>query len=322
LSHDGEIVLHRNMHAAPEAFRTAVAPYREGLVVAVERIFTWYGLAALWAEQGLPLVLGHALSMKAIHGGQARNDKIDAHKIAALRRGGRLPQASVYPAQMRATRDLLRRCPHLLRQRAALLAHVQQTNSQQNRPDIGKKMAYTANREGVAERFSDPAVHKTIAVDLALITRYDALLKDLARYSLKTATHPSANPLYLLHTVPGMGKSLVLVSLYEMHPIDRFPRVQDFASSARLVKCRTEAGGKRVGTSGKRIGHAHLKWAFADAAALLLRHNPQGQQLLSRLEKAHDQGQALSILAPKLGRAVYDRLKRNTAFEMDLVLRS
>jgi predicted NBD/HSP70 family sugar kinase len=36
LSHDGEIVLHRNMKAAPEAFLQAIAPYREGLVVAVE----------------------------------------------------------------------------------------------------------------------------------------------------------------------------------------------------------------------------------------------------------------------------------------------
>jgi hypothetical protein len=34
LSHDGEIVLHRNMKAAPEAFLKAIPPYREGLVVA------------------------------------------------------------------------------------------------------------------------------------------------------------------------------------------------------------------------------------------------------------------------------------------------
>jgi hypothetical protein len=54
LSHDGEIVLHRNMKAAPEAFLKAVAPYREGLVVAVECIFTWYGLADLGAEEGIP----------------------------------------------------------------------------------------------------------------------------------------------------------------------------------------------------------------------------------------------------------------------------
>ena len=61
LSHDGEIVLHRHMKAAPEAFLKAVAPYRNGLVVAVECLFTWYGLADLCAEQGIPFVLGHAL---------------------------------------------------------------------------------------------------------------------------------------------------------------------------------------------------------------------------------------------------------------------
>jgi hypothetical protein len=37
--------------------------------------------------------------MKAIHGGNAQNDKIDSHKIAVLLRGGMLPQAYVYPAE-------------------------------------------------------------------------------------------------------------------------------------------------------------------------------------------------------------------------------
>jgi transposase len=120
LSHEGEILLHRQMNAAPEPFLQAMAPYREGLVVAVECLLTWYWLADLCAAQGIPFVLGPALSMKAIHGGQARNDKIDAPKIAALLRGGLLPQAYVYPAAMRATRDLRRRRTPLRRNRAAL----------------------------------------------------------------------------------------------------------------------------------------------------------------------------------------------------------
>src|SRR5215510_5196743 len=107
--------------------------------------------------------------MKAIHGGKAKNDKIDSQKIAALLRGGMLPKAYVYPAQMRATRDLLRRRPHLMRKRAALLAHVQNTTSQYNLPESGKKIASKANREGVAERFEAAAVQKTIEVDLALM---------------------------------------------------------------------------------------------------------------------------------------------------------
>ena len=68
------------------------APYRDGLVVAVECIFTWYWLADLCAEKGIPFVLGHALSLQAIHGDKAKNDQIDSHKIAALLRGDMLPR--------------------------------------------------------------------------------------------------------------------------------------------------------------------------------------------------------------------------------------
>src|SRR5215510_1927029 len=159
LDQAGETLLHRNMTATPEALLKAIAPYREQIVLAAECMFTWYWLADLCAEQGIPFVLGHALSMKAIHGGKAKNDKIDAHKIAVLLRGGMLPQAYVYPAAMRATRALLRRRMHLARKRGELLAHVHNTNSQSNLPAIGKTIAYQTNREGVAERFADPAVH-------------------------------------------------------------------------------------------------------------------------------------------------------------------
>jgi transposase len=284
-------------------------------------MFTWYWLADLCAREGLAFVLGHALYMKAIHGGKAKHDKIDAHKIAVLLRGGMLPQAYVYPAAMRATRDLLRRRMHLMRKRAELLAHIQNTNSQDNLPEIGKKLAYKANRNGVAERFLDPAVQKSIDVNLALIDHDDRLLRDMALSILKTAKQHDANTLYLLRTVPGIGEILSLVLLYEIHDIQRFPRVQDFVSYCRLVTCVKESAGKRYGTSGTKMGHAYLKWAFSEAAVLFLRANPAGQKYLARLEKKQSKGKALTVLAHKLARAVYYMLQRHTAFDLPTCFR-
>jgi transposase len=304
LDQAGETLLHRHMQATPEALLKAIAPYRGQIVLAAECLFTWYWLADLCAEHEIPFVLGHALSMKAIHGGKAKNDKSDAQKIAVLLRGGMLPQASGSPAEMRATRDLLRRRMHLTRKRAALLAHVQNTNSQYNLPAIGKKIAYKANRDGGAERCADPAVHKSIEVDLALITSYDALWRDVELTIVNTAKHHDAHTLYLLQTVPGIGKILSLVLLYDIHQLDRFPRVQELASYCRLVKCAKESAGKRSGTSGTKIGHAHLTWAFSEAAVLFLRDHPAGQKFLTRLEKKHGKGKALTILAHKLARAI------------------
>jgi len=130
IDQNGESLVHRPMKTSPEAFLNLLAPYRQGVVVAVEGMFPWDWLADLCADEGLPVVLGHALSMKAIHGGKAKNDKIDSQKIAVLLRGGLLPQASVSPAQRRATRDRRRRRLPLAHTRAELLAHVQHTNSQ------------------------------------------------------------------------------------------------------------------------------------------------------------------------------------------------
>jgi len=320
LNQDGEIMLHRNMKTSPETLLRNIAPYRADIVIAVECMFTWYWLADLCAQEGIPFMLEHALYMKAIHGGKAKNDKIDAHKIAVLLRGGMLPQAYVYPAARRATRDLLRRRMQLMRKRAELLTHIHNTNSQYNLPEIGQKIAYKANRVGVAERFADPAVHKSIEVDLALIGHDDSLLRDMEWSVLATAKEHHTNTLYLLRTVPGIGEILSLVLLYEIHDIHCFPRVQDFVSYCRVVKCAKESAGKRYGTGGSKIGNAYLKWAFSEAAVLFLRDNPLGQKYLTRLEKKHGKGKALTILAHHWTRAVYFMLKRHTAFEMNKFL--
>lgn len=317
LNQDGEIVLHRNIRTDPGVLLKTIAPYREDIVVAVECIFTWYWIADLCSREHIAFVLGHALYMKAIHGGKAKNDKIDAHKIAVLLRGGMMPMAYVYPAEMRSTRDLLRRRMHLVRKRAELLAHVQNTNYQYNLPEIGKKIAYKANREGVADLFPDVSVKKSIELDLALLNHYDQLLPRLEHeISLIAKTH-DADSYFRIRSVPGIGRILGLVILYEIHDIDRFARVQDFVSYCRLVKSAKESGGKRLGTSGKKIGNVHLKWAFSEAAVLLLRRNPEARTYRDKLAKKHGKAKSLTILAHKLARAVYYILKRKEVFQQD-----
>ena len=316
LNQAGAIVLHRNMKAEPDSFLKAIGPYRDQIVVAVECIFTWYWMADLCAREGIAFVLGHALYMKAIHGGKAKNDKIDAHKIAVLLRGGMIPEAYTYPEGMRSTRDLLRRRMRLMRQRAELLAHVQNTNHQYNLPDIGKKISYRTNREGVAERFADPSVRSNVTFDLKRIGFYDDLPNQIELEILRHAKQHDANTFHLLDSVPGVGKILALVLLYEIHDISRFPSVQDFASYCRLVKSKKESAGKVYGTSGGKIGNAHLKWAFSEAAVGFLRNNPQGQAYVSILEKKHGKAKALTALAHKLTRAVYHMLRRKEAFDL------
>ena len=200
-----------------------------------------------------------------------------------------------------------------MRQRAELLAHMQHTNRQYNLPELGKPLADKATREGGEEHFPDPSGRKTIEGAGALINHSDQLLGEVELYITRTAKAQDGQTFARLQSVPGSGQIFAVVLLDEIQDLSRFPRGQDFVSYCRLVKCATEAAGKRLGTSGKKIGNGHLRWAFAEAAGLCLRQNQPGQEYFSKLEHQHGTAKALTVLAPKLARAVYSLLAREQA---------
>lgn len=278
-------------------------------------MFAWYWLADCCAAEGIPFVLGHALEMRAIHGTKAKNDRIDSEKIAHLLRTGLLPQAYAYPAAMRATRDLLRRRAYLVRRRAEALTHVQIINSQYNRPALAGKLLYPANRAGVIDRFDDPSVRRTLTVDLDLVAHLDGQIAELERFLAAQAKVHDLPAFYRLRSIPGVGKVLALTLLYEVGDIRRFDHVGQFLSYARLVRPARESAGKRTGTSNAKMGNAHLKWAFREAAALMTRHVPAAKAFAARKARAHGKGKAQAILAAKLGRAVYVMLRRGVPFD-------
>jgi transposase len=250
----GAVLVHRNLPCTREAFENVISPYREQVVVAVECIFSWYWIADLCTELGVALVLGHALYMKAIHGGKTKNDKTDSQKIAALLRGGMLPIAHAYPQEHRSTRDLLRRRMYLMRQRSELLAHIQNTNTQYNLPAFESRIASRSNRATLAEHFEEHMVRTSIEADIQVLDRLHEVILTIERTVLAQARDADPVSLQLLRSIPGVGKILALVILYEVQDVGRFEGVGNFISYARLVKCARESAGKRSG------GVAPISW--------------------------------------------------------------
>ena len=159
-------------------------------------------------------------------------------------------------------------------------------------------------------------MRKTIEVDVALIDHYDKVLREVELYITRTAKVHDGQTFSRLQSVPGVGQILALVILYEIQAIARFPRVQDFVSYCRLVKCAKESHNNRLGTSGKQIGNVHLRWACAEAAVLFLRQNQPGKEYFAKLERKHGKAKALTVLGHKLARAVYYMLTREQPFDL------
>ena len=136
---------------------------------------------------------------------------------------------------MRENRDLLRRRTFLVRKRAEALVHLQNTNSPYNHPPLTKKLSYAKNRAELdfPARFADPSVRKNVEVDLALLDTYDQHIGELELYLTRTAKVDDPQAFHRLRSVPGVGKVLALILLYEIHDIRRFPEVGPFLSYAR-----------------------------------------------------------------------------------------
>ena len=322
LNAKGKTVFEEDLAADPDEFLHAIKPYRKNIVVGCECMFAWYWLADLCEDEKIPFVLGHALYMKHIHGGKAKNDRIDAGKLANMLRGGLFPMAYVYPRAKRQTRDLLRRRSLFVQQRSQLIAHIVNTNSQFNLPPLAKKLSYAGNRsDAIAERFRDPSTQLMIRSDLALIDNYDTQIAALELHLQKSAKVDDPVTYGFLKTVPGIGPILGLILLYETDTIARFPEVGNYLSYSRLVRCEQSSAGKVKGHGGKKIGNAHLKWAFSEAACLMKRCSPAVRSWCQRQEKKRGKRKAMSVLEAKIGRAVYHLWRKQQAFDVKRFLK-
>ena len=318
----GEVKAHKNIDTNPGAFLRFIKDYREDIVVGVECVFCWYWIADLCLKEDIPFVLGHALYMKAIHSGKAKSDKIDSRKIAVILRGGAFPLAYNYPSEMRATRDLLRRRLFFVRKRAELIAHIQMTHHQYNLKAPGAKIKHHANLETLENPFIDESVQRMFESDRYMIKHYTTEINKLEWHIMKKAKEDSANALNiaLLRTIPGVGPIIALTLIYEIHNVKRFPTVQQFSSYARLIKPKKTSDGKKAGSGGGKIGNQHLKWIFGEATALFLRQSNEAKMHHKRLEKRYgNKARAMSVLAHKLGKAVYFMLHRQEAFNTNKV---
>jgi hypothetical protein len=316
LRQDGEVRLHRTMQARPDAVRKAIAPSRDARVIAVAGLLPWSGRADRCAPAGRPWVLGHALSLQALHGGKTTHDPLASPNSAVRLRGGRRPQASVSPAARRAPRARRPRRTPVRRTRAAWRAHLHHTTRQSPRPELGTQMADTATRDGVAARCPAPAGPQRRAVDRALLGHDDQRRRDVERSILTTATPPQAPTLSRRRTVPGRGESLRGELRAAIPASTRCPRGPAVLSSGRLVTGPKAAAGKRDGTSGTQRGTAHRPWACSEAAGRVRRAHPASHTSLTTREKQHGAGNALPLVGQHRGRTVSDRFQRHTAFAL------
>src|SRR5262245_13048304 len=321
LDRRGAIVFAKNLPASPDAFLAAVAPFRDGLLVACECMHCWYWLADTCRDHHIAFALGHAWAMKAVHGHKTKCDRKDAEAIARLLKGGNFPPAYAYPKERRGLRDLLRARLRLVRQRAQLYGHVHTARRQANLPPVSSDVKYKGKRDGCTAGIADPFVRRRVETHLALLEPLDTTIRRLEKEIEDAAQEIFPAELAVLQSTPGVGKVLSLTILLEIDTIGRFDTRRQFCSYARLCGAVQSSDNKRCGTGNARAGNAWLKWAFSEAAVLSAQKDERIGGLHNRLASRLGKAKAYSALAHKLGRAFYHMLRTGRVFDVNRFVR-
>jgi transposase len=312
----GTLLLHKNLPNAMPDLLEALRPFRNDVAVGVESTFNWYWLADGCRRENIPFYLGHALYMKAVHGGKNKNDSLDSKHITDLLRSNLFPLAYTYPPEMRAVRDLLRRRRHFVDLRSAAYRHIQLVYMQQGLVD--QKLPPPNNkgrREAMVQPIEDPNVGLAVAADIRQMNVLDDLIAALESKVLLEAKKHDKTALNLLETITGVGTILAYTLLYEIHTISRFPSPQAFSSYCRLIKPERSSGGKTVGSGNGKIGNPHLKWAFTQIIVHAQLYSPALKRYYEKMKQKHGLAKSKSIIGHKFAIAVYHMLKNGKAFD-------
>lgn len=315
----GRTVLKRKVDTTMKAVLGVLEPYRAWIAgVGVESTFNWYWLVDGLGAAGFPVVLANPTKMEQYSGIKVTNDETDAGWIAEMMRLGILPEAYVYPVEIRPLRDLLRRRQLINRQgtRTILSLHSMVTRHTGRCVSCNELRRWT--RREVEATFADTP-SRAAALSLVETARFlgkqVSQLEAFARAELKPD-----EPLKRLMTLPGIGDVLGLTIRLESGPLTRFRDAGHYASYSRGVPSIRTSNNSKKGENNRKNGNRHLAWAFIEAANFAQRYSPEIKKWYERKKARSMAVIARKALACKLAKAAFYVMRDGVEFDVSKMI--
>ena len=298
------------MQAAPEPFLKAMASDREDVGGASKASSPGTGWPTSAPQRACPLSWARRSTCRRSLAARPETDRMEAHHSAGLGRGGMLPQASVSPAARRATRDLRRRRLPLTRKRAEWLAPRRQRTARSTCP--------SSARSGPTRRTGTVWLHTFLSRPCSRASTWTSHGSTRLSAGGRTARGISCGRQRRLRRrpAPARARSQGSASASRACGWMRCPRFSAFhASGGRL---------RRPAGPGRPSIRRHTRWdlwpedrpcrphvGLLRSPGLGLRNHPAGQPSRARLVNKPGQGNAVTLLAHPLARAVSDLWQRD-----------
>lgn len=292
-----------------------LSPYRSQLTaLAVESTYNWYWLVDGLMDAGYSVKLVNTAAVVVYEGLKYTSDEHDARHLAHLLRLGLLPEGYIYPKELRAVRDLLRKRSQLVRLRTVQILSIQNLWSRNTGASLSARQTKALDEPQVAQIFGDGTA-RTLAIrsNVAVLKCLQEQILQLEKAVLERV---KMRPEYeKLQTVDGIGKILGLTIMLETGDIKRFAEVGHYASYCRCVSSSRWSNAKKKGEGNRKNGNKYLSWAYVEAAHFSARYNERVRRFFQR-KKARTNGiVAIKATAHKLARACFYVMRDNVPFD-------
>lgn len=310
-----ERVIDRRLPNHPRVILAFLEPYRsqlEGIVV--ESTYNWYWLVDLLQGDGYRVHLANPSAIQQYSGLKHVDDRHDAFWLAELLNLGLLREGYIYPKEIRAIRDLLRKRAHLVRVRTSLLLSVQNIVLRNCAIKVGAEEIKKLTGDVICPHLQESeGLWLTGKISKELIDAFTRQIKSIETWVMKRL---QPHELFLnLNTLPGVGEILAMTIQLETGPIGRFASVGNYVSYCRLVASKRISNNKVKGKGNDNNGNKYLAWAFSEAAEHARRHYPMCRRFYDRKLRQKNAKVAHVALARKLGRAAYYIQRDQEVFE-------
>ena len=311
---DGASVFRGRLANDLTAITRAFSPFGGALAgIAVESTYNWYWLVDGLIDAGHRLHLANPAAIQSYQGIKHTDDPWDAQWLAEMLRLGILPEGYIYPPADRGVRDLLRRRTNLVQQQTSNLLSVQSLAARATGIGLSGNRIKRLDPDDLGELFGAGETDRMAAAHLRVLRCVGAEAAGLERAALR---HARLRPEFVvLKTIPGVGKVLALVILYETGEIGRFASPGNYASYCRCVGTKRLSNGKKKGVGNRKNGNPHLAWAFAEAAHFARRYDASAERFYQRKRSKVGVASATKALAHKLARASFYVMRDRVPFD-------
>ncbi len=233
-----------------------------------------------------------------------------------MERLGILPTGYIYPKQDRGVRDLLRRRMLLVQQKTTQTLSFQSLISRHTGGKIGANNIRVLDDEGIGRLLDGEDSYVVFSGQNAIeVIRF---LKERIRLLERKVLADARlkKEFEKLQTIPGIGKILSLVIMYEAGDITRFKSPGNYVSFCRCVKSTQTSNNKKKGSGNKKNGNKYLSWAYVEAANFCKRYCPEAKRYYQRKLAKGNSTIATKSLAAKLCRASYYIMRDQVDFDV------